>query len=132
MTRGALAFVHRRYPSAHLSRRDGLNRSIFYVTVGGGAVTGNSSAEEGSIPRFAAGSYLQVTGEPGEESGDGVVPLSRAHLDGALQVTIADAWHSIQAPGNKWYGGDPSTMSRWLQPTLGLAEEALRDRLFRT
>jgi len=130
MTRGALSFVDRRYPSAHLKNNNNNNkgRGVFYVTVGGGAVMGNSSAAEGSVERFAARSYLQVTGSSSEERGDGVVPLSSTHLPAALQITIKDCWHSIQAPDNRWYGGDPATLTCWLLPTLGLAEEALRRR----
>jgi hypothetical protein len=55
----------------------------------------------------------------GEEVGDGVVPLSNTHLDGALQITITEAWHSIQAPKDQWYGGD-ALIDRWLEPTLRL------------
>lgn len=128
MTRGSLRHVQRSYPGAHLSAtsfaRDGRenDRGIFYITVGGAAVTGDRSAPRGTAAKFAADSYLQVTGNlsnQGEEVGDGVVPLSNTHLDGALQITIPEAWHSIQAPKDQWYGGD-ALIDRWLEPTLRL------------
>lgn len=129
MTRGALRHVQLSYPGAHLSNSLSTweGRGIFYVTVGGAAVAGNSSAARGTAAKFAADSYLQVTGNllnRGEEIGDGVVPLSNTHLDGALQITIPEAWHSIQAPEDRWYGGD-SLIDRWLQPTLRLIENRL-------
>ena len=122
MTRGAIRHVDFHYPGAFLSgsiKKESTDR-IFYVTVGGAAVLGNSTADRGSASKFAANSYLQVTGNSwnrGEEIGDGVVPLSASHLEGALQITIPEAWHSIQAPGDMWYGGD-ALIDKWLQPTL--------------
>lgn len=112
MTRGAVRYVDENFPGAFLS-------DLFYVSVCGTAVFGNSSAEKGTPQYFAADSYSQVTGSKnkGEEIGDGVVPLSSAHLNGAQQITLDGVWHSIQAPKNYWYGGD-GVIDKWLPQTL--------------
>ena len=97
MTKGALAYVHANYPGAFL--KDILKKPIFYLSVAGAAITGNLEADDGTINRFAANSYLQVLGPDQieiEEVGDGVVPLRSAHLPGAKQITIKNAYHSIQ------------------------------------
>lgn len=112
MTRGALRYVDASYPGAHLNSET--DQSIFYVTVAGTAVMGDLSAVEGSMNKFATGSYTQVTGKPGDVIGDGVVPLSHAHLDNAEKVTL-DCFHSIQS--DNWYGGD-SVIDKWLPQAL--------------
>ena len=112
MTRGAIAYVDSMYPGAYLKNKQG----IFYITVAGTAVSGDSSAPKHSPENFAARSYLQVTGNSankGEELGDGVVPISSAHLEGAQQITLEGCWHSINAPGNQWYG-QPAMVDLWL------------------
>ena len=116
MTRGALRYVDSSYPGAHLTR--GIADSLFYVTVAGTAVKGDRLAAEGSISKFASGSYQQVTGaalDSEEVVGDGVVPLSHAHLEGAEQITLEGCFHSIQS--DKWYGGD-SVIDCWLPQVL--------------
>jgi hypothetical protein len=62
---------------------------------------------------------MQVTGSEngGSEVGDGVVPLSAAHLSGAQQITLDGVWHSIQAPNNNWYGS-AENIELWLPVTL--------------
>jgi hypothetical protein len=112
MTRGALRYVDVSYPGAHLNSET--DQSIFYVTVAGTAVRGDLSAVEGSMNKFATGSYTQVTGKPGDVIGDGVVPLSHAHLDNAEKITL-DCFHSIQS--DNWYGGD-SVIDKWLPQAL--------------
>lgn len=124
MTRGALKYVDTEYPGAFLQDECG----IFYITVGGSAVMGNSAAPKGTPELFAAGSYKQVTGSTDElyvEAGDGVVPLKYTHLEGAQQITIPEAWHSIQAPSNEWYGGADKIVDRWFPQTLKALEKAV-------
>ena len=116
MTRGALRYVDTLYPGAHLCTD--ISSSLFYVTVAGNAVTGNKLASEGTIHRFASNSYQQVTGAPPDSSevvGDGVVPVSHAHLEGAEQITLEGCFHSIQS--DVWYGGD-SVVDSWLPQVL--------------
>lgn len=128
MTRGALRYVAESYPGAYLK-----NQGVFYLSVAGGAVTANPEAPRGSVSKFAANSYQQVTGiisPPFDDvtitnedssldvniiTGDGVVPLSHAHLDGAEQITINNCYHSIQS--NMWYGSDV-IVDRWLPSVL--------------
>ena len=126
MTRGALRYVDTSFPGAFLSADK--KQSIFYVTVAGTAVIGDRVAVEGSINRFASNSYQQVTGSgPDSEEvvGDGVVPLSHAHLSGAEQITLKDCFHSIQS--DSWYGGD-RVIDRWLPQTLSAFERTLKLR----
>jgi pimeloyl-ACP methyl ester carboxylesterase len=126
MTRGALRYVDTSFPGAYLSA--GKGRNIFYVTVAGTAVFGDRVAPEGSINRFASNSYQQVTGsgpDSDEVVGDGVVPLSHAHLTGAEQITLQDCFHSIQS--DSWYGGD-GVIDRWLPQTLSALERTLELR----
>eukprot|EP01041_Mallomonas_annulata_P011419 gene11419-23891_t len=107
MARGCLKYVNKAFPGAFLKNE------IFYITVAGSAVTSDSSAPENSLAKFAYQSYEIVTGESGPAIGDGVVPLSSAHLEGALQITLPGVYHSINAPGNLWYGGD-AVIDQWL------------------
>ena len=106
MTRGALSFVHEKYPGAYLSHE------IFYLSVAGMAVT--SSATGNQIERFAWDSYPQVSGLANPQIGDGVVPFSNAMLDGSMQISIPNVYHSINAPQNFWYGSD-DVVDYWLQ-----------------
>ena len=46
-------------------------------------------------------------------AGDGVVPYDYSHLDGAVQVTLDDVYHSISAPDFYWYGGK-KVIDKWL------------------
>lgn len=78
---------------------------------------GDIKAKEGSVMKFASGSYRQVTGgsiDSEEIVGDGVVPLSHAHLPDAEQITL-DCFHSIQS--DKWYGSD-KVIDSWLPQVL--------------
>jgi hypothetical protein len=122
MTRGALRYVDVSYPGAHLNLET--DQSIFYVTVAGTAVKGDLSAAEGSMNKFATGSYTQVTGKPGDCVGDGVVPLSHAHLSGAERITL-DCFHSIQS--DNWYGGD-SIIDKWLPQAMLAYSKTIEQR----
>lgn len=126
MTRGALRYVDASYPGAHLSTD--VSNSLFYVTVAGTAVTGNKLASEGSIGKFASNSYQQVTGstpDSDEVIGDGVVPVSHAHLEGAEQITLEGCFHSIQS--DIWYGGD-SVVDSWLPQVLSAHTRTMKLR----
>lgn len=130
MTRGAWTHVHRKYPGSY--HRD----KIFYVTVAGLAGRAVPGLLDSDPASFAYKSYATVRGgEPCLVSdddliGDGVTPLSSAHLDGALQLSI-DAWHGVRAPeGNMWFGSD-GVVDQWLDPTLSLlsSQQQQRDQL---
>ena len=113
MTRGALSYVHEKYPGAYFKDK-------FYISVAGTAITSNLNGNK--IEKFAVDSYSQVSGINEEmQLGDGVVPLSNAHLDGAFQLTIPKCYHSINAPENYWFGG-PDVIDYWL-PVVDRAVE---------
>jgi pimeloyl-ACP methyl ester carboxylesterase len=121
MTRGCLKYINSRYPGAYLKEKC----KIFYVTVGGTAVTGDYSAPQKSAELFASKSYFQLTGNEfnkGNEIGDGIVPLSYSRLEGAENIIIPGGWHSIQAPDNYWYGG-PKVIPQWLPKTVSCLEK---------
>ena len=99
MTRGALRATHTKFPGTFH------NQTMFYVTVAGDAIQGippNKEEERSSAgflgppsaTEFAFNSYEAVCGE-GTAIGDGVVPISHAHLDGATQLTLQGIFHSI-------------------------------------
>lgn len=114
MTRGVLTYVNEKYPGAYFKDK-------FYITVAGTAITSNMGGNK--IEKFAADSYSQVSGLKNEmQIGDGVVPLSNAHLEGALQLTIPNCYHSINAPSNYWYGG-PEVIDYWLPVVDQAAKE---------
>jgi len=113
-TRGALSYVDDRYPGAFFQ-----DQGVDYVTVAGGAVQGEGAFERGTREKEAWISYQRLVGR-GDVRGDGIVPLESAHLDGALQVTLPDATHSIGTP-EEWYGAEP-VIDKWLpQVTFRLA-----------
>jgi hypothetical protein len=125
MTGGCLKFVDSNYPGSFLQKK-----SIFYVTVSGKAVQGNATALKGSSALFASKSYLQLTGNSqnnGNEVGDGVVPTSISHLKGAVQVTLANVYHSINAPNNYWYGG-PEVVKQWFPQVALCLDKTVEDR----
>ena len=116
-TRGLLAFVEERYPGAH-------HESIRYLTVGSraqrGALPGRGGEGEGEGwlgSSLAFASYLPLCGE-GDTAGDGITPLSCAHLDGAEQREV-HAFHIGFVPGagtrllgTPWYGS-PEVIDGW-------------------
>lgn len=125
ITRGALKFTNNNYPGAFLKDQ------IFYITVAGTAVLSNATAPRGSTENFASQSYRMVSGDKSREMiGDGVVPLEYAHLDSAVQVTIPNAFHSINAPGNKWYGGN-DFVDIWLRRVEELVKKQKSKKLKR-
>jgi len=135
-TRGALKAVDDECPGAFL---EGLK----YMTVCGTAIEGEESAKssgtdvdrlyasrgEGSAGRVAYVNYQSLTGV-GSQKGDGVIPLSCAHLPGAEQVTLEGVVHSINEAGTtmpteRWYGSE-GVVDRWWGPAmemLGIVQE---------
>ena len=129
-TRGALAAVDEERPGAFLD-------SVKYMTVCGTAIEGEESANptpeqrpvdsvyesrgEGSAGRVAFVNYKSLSGE-GSQAGDGVIPLSCAHLPGAEQVTLTGVVHSINEAGTtmpteRWYGSE-GVVDRWWRPAM--------------
>ena len=76
---------------------------------------------EGSASSVAFTSYTAVSGN-GEITGDGVVPLDWALLEGSRTIILDGVLHSINEAGttlptNKWYGAD-EVVDRWLFDAL--------------
>ena len=53
--------------------------------------------------------------------GDGIVSLAYAHLDGAKQLTLPNVYHSINSPGDYWYGGE-AVVDQWLPIVQALSQ----------
>ena len=107
-TRGLLSDVEARYPGAY-------HPDIKYMTVGSRAVKG--AAEWKLDGLLALASYLPLCGDAFCE-GDGITPISCAHLDGAEQREV-DAFHIAFVPGSgtrlmgtPWYGS-PEVIEQW-------------------
>ena len=110
-TGGALNWVDTNFPGAFYA-----GVGVKYVCVAGQAVVGAageaSRGEKRSLAAYAATSYATVSGRSGDGVvGDGVVPLEWAQLDGAKQIILPGAFHSMSAPGTfddpavyPWYG----------------------------
>lgn len=138
VTRGALKYLNSAYPGAFLA-----NEGTSYVSVGGDAILGKkqqkASADdvekvgseqvnlvykdrgEGSASSVAYTSYAAVSGI-GERTGDGVVPLEWALLEGSKTIVLDGVLHSINEAGttlptDRWYGSD-DVVDSWLQEAL--------------
>jgi triacylglycerol esterase/lipase EstA (alpha/beta hydrolase family) len=90
-TRKNLDFVNQTYPGAFYT-------DVNYVCVAGKAIFGKR--RPGS---WLAYSSYQITGGKGDVWGDGITPISAAHLEGAKNLILEGATHSPKA-GRCWYG----------------------------
>lgn len=138
VTRGALSYLDQMYPGAFLAEE-----GVAYVSVGGDAVFGRKQPKEGeeddaksgsqeandvykvrgegSSPSVAYTAYDAVSGD-GERTGDGVVPLDWALLDGSRTIVLDGVVHSINEAGttlptDRWYGAE-GVVDRWLVDAL--------------
>lgn len=69
-------------------------------------------------------------------SGDGVIPIDIAHLEGAEQITLDGVFHSINEAGttlptDSWYGSD-KVVDLWLSRTLELIQQQRHVRASQT
>jgi len=104
-----LTCVDSNYPGA-------FHPEIRYLTVGSTAVQGKlAGLELGGL--LATASYLPLCGDA-FSTGDGITPISCAHLEGAEQRDVA-AFHIGFVPGlgarllgTPWYGS-PSLLGEW-------------------
>ena len=130
------------YPGAYHK-----DEGIAYISVGGDAVVGKQPQQkqsaiegdyeskegskevndvyktrgEGSASSVAYTSYSAVSGD-GEMTGDGVVPLEWALLEGSRTIVLEDVVHSINEagttlPSESWYGSE-KVVDRWLNEAL--------------
>lgn len=125
-TRGALKNTNLASPGAFW-------KDIAYVTVVGNAVTGGAPEPtqvdevyekrgEGSAQNVARVNYEALAGKFDGVSGDGVIPIPVAHLEGAEQITLDGVLHSINEAGttmptDRWYGSE-KIVDLWLSKTL--------------
>jgi pimeloyl-ACP methyl ester carboxylesterase len=150
-TRGALAYCDEMLPGAHLASEGisyvtvagaAIEGSQARVGEGEGAgydptvpareMLANGAAPteadelysrrgEGSAARVAFTNYQALAGDGGAV-GDGVIPVSCAHLEGAEQITLDGVLHSINEAGTtlpteRWYGSE-GVVDRWLTQAL--------------
>ncbi|MDX2271262.1 MAG: lipase [Cyanobacteriota bacterium] len=107
-----LNFVNDHYPGAFWPE-------ISYVCIAGESVLGCrwrwTSLPQPWLSWLAYSSY-QLTVGVGDIWGDGITPISAAHLDGATNLTIPGIFHSSRG-GRPWYGSPPAlnTWSGYLQ-----------------
>lgn len=107
-TRFNLSFVNDCYPGACWSE-------VKYVCVAGNAIQGRKTAWFSRQPwseRLAYSSYKLTIGD-GTAWGDGITPISAAHLDGATNITLDRVMHSPRG-GRFWYGS-PAAVEQWLE-----------------
>lgn len=98
-TKRNLDFVKTHYPGAFHS-------AVRYVCVAGKSAYGTRSLGNW----FTYSSYELTCGQ-GACWGDGVTPITAAHLDGAENLVLDDVWHSPR-PGQLWYGSSVA-VSTW-------------------
>jgi pimeloyl-ACP methyl ester carboxylesterase len=98
-TKKNLDFVNQTYPGAFYD-------DVRYICIAGRAIAGQKS------DWFTFNSYRLTAGD-GFAWGDGVVPLSAAHLDGATNITLDEVFHSPR-PARLWYGSE-SVVAKWSQ-----------------
>lgn len=99
-TRRNLDFVNQTYPDAY-------HDTVRYVCYAGKAVFGQRWRTW-----FTYNSY-QITSGQGACWGDGITPISAAHLIGAKNLVLEGVYHSPK-PGVTWYG-TPQVVDHWVE-----------------
>ena len=112
-TRGLLTYINEKHPGA-------FEASVQYISVIGRSVSGELNPASGE-QLLAFGSYSALCGD-GQSVGDGIIPVSTASLQGAINIVIDDAKHSnfiptpfkeaIFLPDAVWYG-TKSVVQKW-------------------
>jgi hypothetical protein len=112
----ALEFLDDATPGAYFAPRTS------YLSVGGRT----PGAEFPGVVGVLANELFSVAvGRETQNLGDGVVPYSAVHLDGATQLTYDDVRHGMV--GAPWYGDDVM-LDRWWPAALDLWRAALEAR----
>lgn len=99
-TRWNLDFVNNNYPGAFY-------QDVRYVCVAGKTIYGER--QRGS---WLAYSSYQLTCGQGNCWGDGITPITAAHLEGAENLVVEGVNHSPRSPGI-WYGS-PEVLPLWV------------------
>jgi triacylglycerol esterase/lipase EstA (alpha/beta hydrolase family) len=103
-TKKNLDFVNHSYPGAFYP-------NVRYICVAGKSIYGQR--QRGS---WLAYSSYKLTCGAGNTWGDGITPISAAHLEGANNLIIEGVKHSPRSPGI-WYGS-PAIASEWVKHLL--------------
>ena len=112
----AVAFLERESPGACFAPQTS------YLTVAGQVHLASPTWPAG---RFVAELFRMMVGEESAANGDGIVPTSAAHLDGARQLNLAGVRHGVI--GTPWYG-DEEVIDAWWPNALELWRDALKIR----
>jgi len=97
------AWIDHEYPGSYYSQQ------TQYLTVYGKLIRGDRHGTAAERGAFHA--YKRICGE-GNVWGDGVVPNHISRLDGAPSIELDGVGHS-PGWGDRWYGGDASTIRLW-------------------
>jgi hypothetical protein len=116
----AVEFLDRESPGAFFAPRTA------YLSVGSKF---EQAAFGGVLGRLADEVFSVIVGEDAVRAGDGIVPFSAVHLDGATQLSVTDARHGHI--GANWYGAD-RVLDRWWPQAVSLWQGALEARLAET
>lgn len=112
----AAAFLDRVTPGAYFAPRTS------YLSVG----ARTPGAEFPGLGGVAANEFFSIAvGDETQALGDGIVPFSAVHLEGAEQLTLNDVRHGMI--GAPWYGDD-AILDRWWPTALDLWRTALTAR----
>ena len=110
----ATDFLDRESPGAFFAPRTS------YLTVG----SSHPEIAVSGVPGRLIGNFFSIAvGEHTRHAGDGIVPASAVHLEGAEQMTFDDVRHGVT--GGPWYGDEP-IIDRWWPAALRLWREAWR------
>lgn len=112
----AAEFLDRESPGAFFAPRTS------YLTVGADYPL---APFPGPLGAAANRVFSVIVGDGATSGGDGIVPLSVVHLDGAEQLTLSDARHGHI--GANWYGSD-AIVDRWWPRAVELWHAALAER----
>ena len=112
----ALEFLDAATPGVHFAPRTA------YLSVGGRTP---GAAFPGLIGDLANEAFGVAVGRETQALGDGIVPFSAVHLDGATQLTYEDVRHGMV--GAPWYGDD-QMLDRWWPVAIDLWQSALEAR----
>ena len=113
----AAAFLDRESPGAFFAPRTA------YLSVGANFP---DAAFSGLLGRASREVFSIIVGEETTELGDGIVPHSAVHLEGAEQLTFDDVRHGHI--GANWYGSD-EVVDRWWPRAIELWRGALAARV---
>jgi hypothetical protein len=115
----AVGFVERHTPGAWFSPRTG------YLSVGSDFVGPVAVTHVHWWDRARGWAFRSIVGVTPPEGGDGIVPVTSVHLDGARQLTFHDVRHGHI--GGPWYADD-AVVDRWWPRAVAIWRAAIQAR----